>query len=255
MKQWYETLFDNYGKKYDQEAYTKGTTGECDFIEQEIGPQEKLKILDIGCGTGRHSIELSKRGYHVTGIDLSESQLKRAREKANENSLDIVFLQEDARQLNFKNIFDVVIMICEGAFPLMETDQMNYKILGNAAKALKRGGKFIFTTLNALFPIFNSVDEFYKKTYQEGNAFMINHRFDLMTFREYDTIIIEDDDGNRKKLNCNERYYAPCEIKWLLETLHFQNIEIFAAQLGNFSRNDPLTINDHEMLVIAHKTS
>lgn len=84
MKQWYEELFENYGKKYDEESFTQGTAGECDFIEKETGFDKTLKILDIGCGTGRHSIELAKRGYCVTGIDLSDSQLARAKEKAKE---------------------------------------------------------------------------------------------------------------------------------------------------------------------------
>jgi 2-polyprenyl-3-methyl-5-hydroxy-6-metoxy-1,4-benzoquinol methylase len=82
MKQWYEMLFENYGKKYDSESFTKGTIGECDFIEREIGFDKSAKILDIGCGTGRHAIELSKRGYTITGIDLSDAQIARARIKA-----------------------------------------------------------------------------------------------------------------------------------------------------------------------------
>ena len=87
MKQWYEKLFDNYGNQYDKESFTQGTVGECDFIEKELNYDSSLKIIDIGCGTGRHSIELTKRGYSVTGIDLSQSQLDRAREKAEEINL------------------------------------------------------------------------------------------------------------------------------------------------------------------------
>ncbi|WP_242841700.1 class I SAM-dependent methyltransferase [Desulfitibacter alkalitolerans] len=140
MKQWYEKLFDNYGEKYDKEIFTQGTVGECDFIEKELNFDKSLKILDVGCGTGRHSIELSKRGYLVTGIDLSESQLKKAREKAKANNLKIDFLKHDARNLPFENQFDVAIMLCEGGFPLMETDEMNFEILKNATKSLKISG-------------------------------------------------------------------------------------------------------------------
>jgi len=71
MKQWYESLFENYGRKYDREIFTQGTIGECDFIENEIRHNKAARILDIVCGTGRHDIELAKRGYAVTGIDLS----------------------------------------------------------------------------------------------------------------------------------------------------------------------------------------
>ena len=80
-KQWYESLFENYGQKYDDESFTKGTLGECDFIEKELNFDKSLKILDVGCGTGRHSIELSRRGYKITGIDMSESQLETSKRK------------------------------------------------------------------------------------------------------------------------------------------------------------------------------
>ena len=97
MKQWYEELFENDGMKYDNENFVQRTIGECDFIEKEIEYHKDTKILDIGCGTGRHSIELSKRGYDVVGIDLSESLLKRAKEKATEQNLQVVFQKHDAR--------------------------------------------------------------------------------------------------------------------------------------------------------------
>ena len=253
MKQWYESLFENYGKKYDNENFTHGTIGECDFIEKEIDFNKSLKIIDIGCGTGRHSIELVKRGYKVIGIDLSESQLERAKEKAKTQNLHIDFQKYDARNLPFKNKFDLVIMLCEGAFPLMETDEMNYEILRNATNSLKASGKLIFTTLNGLFPLFHSVEEFCASTTEEGNATYTKNTFDLMTFRDFNITTVEDDFGNKKELECNERYYMPSEITWLLKTLNFKKIDIYGAKLGAFSRNDKLITKDFEMLVIAEK--
>ena len=253
MKQWYEELFENYGVKYDNEVYTQGTVGECDFIEKEIGHKKATKILDIGCGTGRHSIELTKRGYKVVGVDLSESQLKRAREKAAQQKLKIDFRRHDARKLPFKSEFDLAIMLCEGGFSLMETDEMNYAILKNAAKALKPGGQFIFTTLNGLFPLFHSVNEFYESAQKESQSQCKECSFDLMTFRDHNTTVFEDDDGNKKELTSNERYYVPSEITWLLKTLKFKTIDIYGAKLGAFSRNEKLTTEDFEMLVIAVK--
>jgi 2-polyprenyl-3-methyl-5-hydroxy-6-metoxy-1,4-benzoquinol methylase len=251
VKQWYESLFENYGKTYDSESFTQGTLGECDFIEQEIGSNKKLRILDIGCGTGRHSIELAKRGYTVTSIDLSESQLARAKEKAAAANLHIDFKQADARALLFKQEFDLAIMLCEGGFPLMETDEMNFQILQNAANALKPNGKFIFTTLNGLFPLFHSVKDFLALHSEAGNATYDKNSFDLMTFRDHSVTIATDDSGNTKELQCNERYYVPSEITWLLKSLGFKTIDFFGAHLGSFSRNDKLTTNDFEMLVIA----
>jgi 2-polyprenyl-3-methyl-5-hydroxy-6-metoxy-1,4-benzoquinol methylase len=252
-KQWYETLFEDYGLNYDNEIFTKGTIGECDFIEKEIDYNKDLKIIDVGCGTGRHSIELSKRGYSITGIDLSESLIEKAREKAKKNGLQVQFLKHDARNLPFENQFDVAIMICEGAFPLMETDEMNFEILKNVSKSLKKKAKLIFTTLNGLFPIFHSINEFHVDGKEEGNATYDSKNFDFMTFRDHNITKLVDDNGVEKELECNERYYVPSEITWLLKTLGFTKIDIFGAKLGAFSREDKLTNEDYEMLVVAER--
>ncbi len=253
MKQWYESLFENYARKYDKECFVQGTVGECDFIEDEIGRDKSIKIIDIGCGTGRHAIELTKRGYHVTGVDLSENQIKRAREKAKEAGVTIDFQKADARALPFEGKFDFGIMLCEGGFSLMETDEMNFAILKSAARALNSQGKLIFTTLNGLFPLFHSVKEFYESQHKEGQSQCKDCSFDLLTFRDHNTAVFEDDSGQKRELKCNERYYVPSEITWLLKTLGFKKIDIFGAKLGAYSRNEKLTIDDFEMLVIAEK--
>lgn len=251
-KQWYESLFENYSRKYDNEVFTQGTLGECDFIEKEIDFNKNLNILDVGCGTGRHSIELSGRGYGVTGIDLSVDQLERAKEKAKQKNLNIEFLLQDARNLPFEKQFDLAIMLCEGGFSLMETDEMNYEILKSVSKALKDKAKFIFNALNGLFPVFNSLSEFHQESAQENTDYNSKH-FDLLTFREYNVISFEDDAGNIKQLECNERYYMPSEITWLLKSLNFTKIEIFGSKLGAFSRDDKLTTQDFEMLIVAER--
>jgi len=253
MKQWYESLFENYGKKYDNACFTQGTDGECDFIEKEINYNKSLKILDVGCGTGRHTIELTMRGYSLTGIDLSESQLNRARQKAKSLNVFIDFQRQDARKLSFENEFDVAIMLCEGGFSLMETDEMNFAILKSVTNALKENGKIIFTTLNGLYPLYHSVEKFCASSSKEGNATYRSNTFDLMTFRDHNITEIEDDDGNKKSLKCNERYYVPSEITWLLKSLGYQKIHICGAKLGAFSRENDLTTEDFEMLVIADK--
>jgi 2-polyprenyl-3-methyl-5-hydroxy-6-metoxy-1,4-benzoquinol methylase len=251
MKEWYEELFQDYSEKYEKESFTLGTKGEVDFFEKEINFEKRIKILDIGCGTGRHSLELARRGYMVTGLDLSRSMLSKAIKVAQKENLKINFLINDARNFNYNASFDLAIMICEGAFPLMETDEMNFSILKNAWASLKPGGKLIFTTLNGLFPLFHSVKDFVNKG-KEKEEYSENS-FDLMTFRDHSVFEIEDDKGEKKVLRCNERYYVPSEITWLLKSAGFCKSEIFGCKLGAFSRNNILNTEDFEMLIVAIK--
>jgi hypothetical protein len=72
QRPWYETLFAHYARRYDAEPFTRGTEGECAFIDAELGGRHALRILDVGCGTGRHAIRLAAMGYPVTGIDYEK---------------------------------------------------------------------------------------------------------------------------------------------------------------------------------------
>jgi 2-polyprenyl-3-methyl-5-hydroxy-6-metoxy-1,4-benzoquinol methylase len=251
MTQWYETLFANYGKSYDKECFTQGTVGEVDFVERELGADRAKRILDIACGTGRHAIELTRRGYRVTGFDLSEGQLRLAREKAAAAGVSVEFQRRDATQPHFSQQFDAALMFCEGAFPLMETDEKNHAILVHAGAALRPGGKLLLTTLNALFPLFHSVKDFYAAN--ASGAATGELTFDLMTFRERAKLTFTDDAGQSHTVDTNERYYTPPELRWLLQTAGFAKVDIFGCHLGQFSREHPLTPEDFEMLVVAEK--
>ena len=102
MKQWYEELFQDFADNYDKENFTAGTIGEVDFIEREIKFNKEIRILDIGCGTGRHSLELARRGYTVTGFDLSPGMIEKAKVLAQKENLKIDFQVKDARDFNFR---------------------------------------------------------------------------------------------------------------------------------------------------------
>ena len=251
MKQWYEELFENNAENYEKEVFVTGTIGEVDFIEHEIGFDKSAKILDIGCGTGRHSIELAKRGYSLTGIDLSDSMLAKAKAKAIDAGVSVDFIKKDARDFSFGDSFNIAIMLCEGGFSLMETDEMNFKILENAYNSLQKGGKLIFTNLNGLFPLFHSVKDFLDS--KAGGETTKENNFDLLTFREQSEYTFSDDNGAEKTLKCNQRYYVPSEITWLLKSIGFKAISICGCKLGAYNRNDKLTVDDFEMLVIAEK--
>lgn len=77
--------------------------------------------------------------------------------------------------------------------------------------------------------------------------------FDLMTFRDLSVYEIEDDHGIKKSIKCNERYYVPSEMSWLLKSAGFKRVDIFGCKLGAFSRSEVLSTEDFEMLVVSEK--
>jgi SAM-dependent methyltransferase len=250
MKPWYEELFSNYALAYDREGFTQGTRQEVDFIEAEIAADRNVRILDVGCGTGRHAIELARRGYQVTGIDLSASQLARARAKALAAGVEPVFEQRDAREPHFLAAFDLVLMLCEGGFSLMETDVMNFAILENAVRALRPGGRFIFTCLNGLFPLARSVQDFVNTV--PSGVHTRDTAFDLTTLRMRSRVDFTDDAGVTRRLETDERHYLPSELTWYMHLLGMRNARVFGCTVGDF-RKCPPTPDHFELLVVAER--
>ncbi len=206
LQTWYEKFLVDSGEHPDKEPYVRGTEGEVDFIEHELAFDTSATILDIGCGTGRHAIELAKRGYSVTAVDLSESQLARARTKATAANVNVQFMKADARALEYADQFDAVVLL-EAAFGEMETDEMDFDILKSASRACRQRGVFILVTTNGLYPLFHSVKDFINTHYER--EVVTASTFDLLTFRECSEYEHIDDDGNRHCLKCNERTIPP----------------------------------------------
>ena len=250
MKPWYEELFSNYALAYDRESFTQGTLQEVDFIEAEIAADKNVRILDIGCGTGRHAIELARRGYTVTGLDLSANQLARAREKASAAGVQPVFEQRDARRPHYVAAFDLALMLCEGGISLMETDAMNFAILENAVRALRPGGKFMFTCLNGLFPLARSVKDFVNAG--PSGVHTLDTAFDLATLRMRSQVDFTDDAGVTRRLETDDRHYLPSELTWYMHTLGMRNASVFGCTVGDY-RKGPPTPEHFELLVLAEK--
>jgi SAM-dependent methyltransferase len=122
------------------------------LIRAKIDLMPGSKILDLACGNGRHSIQLSKLGFKVTGLDLSETLLNIAKNNAISNNLNIDFVLGDMRHLNFENEFDMVVNLFT-SFGYFSSDEENLKVIHNIHKALKPNGRFFIDYLNKDFLI------------------------------------------------------------------------------------------------------
>ncbi len=142
---WYKKIWDLSIK---DQSWVENTNAQVDFIIDALGLTGKEKILDLACGFGRHSLELTRRGYQVVGVDITECYIADAKATAESENLDITFLCSDLRDLNFNQEFDAVLNLADGAIGYLEDDQENNKIFQVIAKALKPGGKSLIDICN-----------------------------------------------------------------------------------------------------------
>jgi len=149
--EWYKKWFSN---KYYLELYRHRDDKEAidliNLLQRTIPPGSGAKVLDVCCGAGRHSIELAKRGFKVTGFDLSEYLIGEAKKNLKvlkEKNVNVKFLNKDMRDFNFKGTFDIALNIFS-SFGYFESDEENFKVFKNIKSSLKRNGYFVFDFLN-----------------------------------------------------------------------------------------------------------
>jgi SAM-dependent methyltransferase len=146
---WYEGWFDSdaYDLVYDHRDEDEAARL-VDLIEREIAPAPDARILDVGCGRGRHARIFARRGYNVTGIDLSEEAITEARAQADAGALDITFERGDMRDPYCTACMDGVVNLFT-TFGYFATDAENRRALAAMTQALRPGGWFLQDFLNA----------------------------------------------------------------------------------------------------------
>src|SRR5438270_9059508 len=117
MRHWFEDVADHLGAAYLRYSFTKGTEQEVPFLVDRLGLAPGARILDVGCGPGRHAHALGRLGFEVVGVDISDRFVGLARQ-ATPSDAAVTFQRADARVLTFDAEFDAVISLCQGAFGL-----------------------------------------------------------------------------------------------------------------------------------------
>lgn len=145
---WFERSFrEDYVLVYQHRDELSADTEIANLLDR-LPIKREGRVLDLCCGSGRHSRALARRGYEVVGIDLSPVLLKLAEEK---NTYDnLTFYQFDMRHIPFENEFDIVVNLFT-SFGYFSSDEENAQVVGNMAKALKPGGEVVIDYLNPAF--------------------------------------------------------------------------------------------------------
>lgn len=154
---WFQKAASHMGEAYLRYSFTKGTEQEVQFLIKQLDLVPGMRLLDVGCGPGRHAHLFAKAGIEVVGIDISKEFIDIASSKEINGTK---FLNLDARSMTFDKEFDVVVSLCQGAFGLagkptgpVAINDPDGAILERMSKSLSPGGKIALTAFSAYFQV------------------------------------------------------------------------------------------------------
>lgn len=145
---WWTEYFDEvFLRIYRPLLGQERTEAEVDAVEELTALQPGARVLDVGCGWGRHAIELARKGFEVTGLDLSAFLLGQAKELAEREELAVSWVQRDMRELSFTSEFEVVISLFS-SMGYFETEEDDVKVLRGMRRAVVDGGHLVIETMH-----------------------------------------------------------------------------------------------------------
>jgi SAM-dependent methyltransferase len=230
MSEWYEELFDDRYLIYYENALLAGASAvEIDFIDRALALGAESSLLDLGCGFGRHSIPLALRGYHVTGVDLSDSQLGAARTIAAELGAQIEWVRRDLRDLAGMGPFDACICLYTvlGYF----SDEENAHVLASVHDLLRPEGLLLLDIDNPLSLLPRLPEERWDETARGVRH--ERHEYDPLHARLVSSRTLITGGGSRMKLpESSVRLYYPHEIARLLRDAGFEVEQVHGGLQG-----------------------
>jgi SAM-dependent methyltransferase len=241
----WQKFFDSHAPAYMENVFTKNTKYEVEFIIQELELRKGDRVLDVGCGTGRHCIPLALGGMQMTGIDLSEGMLEQARQLAEREGASLDLVQADATSFEFPEEFNHAICLCEGAMGLLgpedDAGERDLKILRNISKSLKPGGKLLMTVLNGL----KKIREHSPEDVQSG-IFDPTH---LVTLEKMQM----EKEGHTEEIQVREKGFTAGELQHLLRRADMEVLRLWGGTAGQWNRQ-ALDMDEYEIMVLARKS-
>jgi len=242
--EWFKDLYNGFRmrRSFGRVSEEK-TEKEVDFIYEVLNLHKGARVLDLFCGTGRHSIELAKRGCKPVGIDYNPEYLKLAREQAKEKGVSIEFIQGDVRYVDFGEGYDgAIIMFNSFGYFSNKEDRM---LLEKVYNALKERGRFLIEIISRDWLLKNFVER--KATEIDGIKIVEEREFDILTSRNNFAIKRYEKEGVVLKKG-SWRFYSAHEIKNILEAISFK----FIACYDNLNK-EPLTKDTRLMRLVFEK--
>ena len=244
---WYDGFFE--GDSLDHVALEipeDRTQQQVDFIVEQLDLAPGGRILDLACGHGRISLELARRGYAVTGLDLSPRSLALARAAAEHEGLRVDWVHADMREIPAGTPFDAVVNVFT-AFGYFDDEVENRRVLEGVERALAPGGRLLIDTINLLGLVCRYRDRSWNET-AAGVLHLQEHRYDVLRGRNEATWTFVRPDGTRSELIHSVRTYAPHELTRLLEHAGLTVVGSWGAFDGG-----ELTMESRRLILLAEK--
>lgn len=219
---WWEELFNDDFLRATPRMTDQQIGKECDFIEESLGVARGAMVLDLACGTGRHAIELVRRGYQVAGYDLSLPMLARAAEEAEERGQTLNFVQGDMRDMVYEEMFDGIYS-WNTSFGFFE-EEKNAQVIARVHRALKKGGQFLLDVVNRDFIGRQAPSLVWFEG--DGCICMDEMSIDWITSRMRVKRTMMLDDGRTREIEYSLRLYALHELGRLLHEHGFRVAEV-----------------------------
>lgn len=232
---YFAAVGDYLGEAYLRYSFTKGTEQEVAFLADVLGLKPGERVLDVGCGPGRHAIALSQKGLAVTGVDVSRRFLDLAAERARAANVSASFFEVDARQMPFDEEFDAVVSMCQGAFGLMGPDDS--LVLRRMAEALKPGARLALTAFSALYEAVQARPE---------------ATFDVDAGIVHERMTVKDEGGRDKEVDAWTSIYTPRELRLLAIGVGLIPEHVWSVEPGDYGKNPP-TAETPEFMLIARR--
>jgi ubiquinone/menaquinone biosynthesis C-methylase UbiE len=235
-----------YLRKHVDDLTQERTLAEVDFLEKMLPLQKGSKILDCPCGHGRHSIELARRGYNVTGHDLSGFFLGEAEKASRDAGVSVRWNKGDMREIPFENEFDVAFNLFT-AFGYLENDDEDQKALNAIAKALKPGGKFVLDVVHrdGIIRIYREKDW---QRVSDGSIVIVDRQFDQATGRNIEKQVWIWNNGKREEFSIIVRMYTVSELAAMFRRAGLALYETYGSYGG-----DSLTLDSKRSILFSKK--
>jgi SAM-dependent methyltransferase len=219
---WWEELFNDDYLRTCERLTDEQLSSEVHFIEDRLSIERGGAVLDLGCGTGCHAVELARRGYEVVGFDLSLAMLARAGEEAQDHEAKLNFVQGDMREMSFEAQFDGVYC-WNTTFGYFEEDK-NAQVIDRVHRALKTGGLLLLDVINRDFLVRQSPSLAWFEG--DGCVCMDEMNVDFITSRMKVKRTMMLDDGRSREIEYSVRVYSLHELGRILHEHRFKVCEV-----------------------------